>query len=133
MDLSKLKFHRANGESLYDQLVNALESAIEEGGLAPGARLPSERVAELSGVTGVATPFIVAFEQFFTDCDAAERFVNRSPRLKRLEADRQALLDAIRRAQLLLSVKRLPNSGESGSHAPSLAQKRTRRQRHPCC
>jgi 2-aminoadipate transaminase len=43
MDLSKLKLHRASGESLYDQLVNALESAIEEGGLAPGARLPSER------------------------------------------------------------------------------------------
>jgi 2-aminoadipate transaminase len=43
MDLSKLNLHRANGESLYDQLVNALESAIEEGGLAPGARLPSER------------------------------------------------------------------------------------------
>ena len=38
--------------------------------------------------------------------DAAERFVNRSPRLKRLEAERQALLDAIRQAQLLLSVKR---------------------------
>jgi len=62
--------------------------------------------------------------------DAAERFVNHSPRLKRLEADRQALLDAIRRAQLLLSVKRLPNSAESGFHAPSLARKRTRRQRH---
>jgi DNA-binding transcriptional MocR family regulator len=43
MDLSTLKFQRANGESLYDQLVNALESAIEEGGLAPGVRLPSER------------------------------------------------------------------------------------------
>lgn len=43
MDLSKLKFHRANGESLYDQLVNSLERAIEEGGLAPGDRLPSER------------------------------------------------------------------------------------------
>jgi hypothetical protein len=40
--------------------------------------------------------------------DAAERFVNRTPRLKRLEGERQALLDAIRRAQLLLSVKRLP-------------------------
>ena len=40
--------------------------------------------------------------------DAAERFVNRSPRLKRLEAERQALLDAIRQAQLLVSVKRLP-------------------------
>jgi len=38
--------------------------------------------------------------------DAAERFVNRSPRSKRLEAERQALLDAIRQAQLLLSVKR---------------------------
>src|SRR5258708_29147424 len=43
MDLSTLKFRRAIGENLYDQLVNALESAIEEGGLAPGARLPSER------------------------------------------------------------------------------------------
>lgn len=40
--------------------------------------------------------------------DAAERFVNRSPRLKRLEAERQELLDAIRQAQLLLSVTRLP-------------------------
>jgi GntR family transcriptional regulator/MocR family aminotransferase len=48
MDLSTLKFHRANGESLYDQLVNALESAIEEGGLAPGSRLPSERDLAIS-------------------------------------------------------------------------------------
>lgn len=40
--------------------------------------------------------------------DAAERFVNRSPRSKRLEGERQALLDAIRQAQLILSVKRLP-------------------------
>jgi hypothetical protein len=57
--------------------------------------------------------------------DAAELFVNHSPRLKRLEPERQVLLDAIRRAQLLLSVKRLPN----GSRAPSLARKQTRRQR----
>ena len=34
-------------------------------------------------------------------------FVNRSPRSKRLEGERQALLDAIRQAQLILSVKRL--------------------------
>ena len=40
--------------------------------------------------------------------DAAERFVNRTPRLKRLEEERQTLLDAIRRAQLVLSVKRWP-------------------------
>jgi hypothetical protein len=57
--------------------------------------------------------------------DAAERFVNHSPRLKRLEPERQVLLDAIRRAQLLLSVKRLPNSAEAGSSGPS--RDRTRR------
>jgi DNA-binding transcriptional MocR family regulator len=48
MDLSKLKFQRAAGESLYDRLVNALESAIEQGELAPGARLPSERELAIS-------------------------------------------------------------------------------------
>ena len=57
--------------------------------------------------------------------DAAERFVNHSPRLKRLEPERQVLLDAIRRAQLLLSVKRLPNSAAAGSSGPS--RDRTRR------
>lgn len=57
--------------------------------------------------------------------DAAERFVNHSPRLKRLEPERQVLLDAIRRAQLLLSVKRLPNSAETGSSGQS--RDRTRR------
>jgi len=39
-------------------------------------RPTSERVDELSGVTGVATPFAVAFEQYFVDCDAAEEFVH---------------------------------------------------------
>lgn len=39
--------------------------------------------------------------------EAAERFVNRSPRSKRLETERQALLDAIIQAQLALSVQRL--------------------------
>ena len=45
--------------------------------------------------------------------DAAERFVNRSPRVKRLEGERQALLDAIRQAQLLLSVKRFSTLPQS--------------------
>jgi hypothetical protein len=39
--------------------------------------------------------------------DAAETFVNRVPRLKKNEAERQALLDAITRAQLILSVRRV--------------------------
>src|SRR5260370_33704323 len=48
MGLSKVKFNRPSGESLYDRLVHALESAIEQGDLAPGARLPSER--EMAGL-----------------------------------------------------------------------------------
>ena len=36
--------------------------------------------------------------------EAASRFVDRAPRQKRVEADRQALLDVITRAQLVLSV-----------------------------
>ena len=39
-------------------------------------REPAQRVAELSSVTGVATPFIIAFEQFFLDCDSAEEFIH---------------------------------------------------------
>ena len=39
-------------------------------------RQPSERASELSGVTGVATPFIVVYEDHFPDCDAAEIFVH---------------------------------------------------------
>ena len=39
-------------------------------------RTPSDRVEELSGVTGVPTPFIVAYEEHFSDCDAAEQFLH---------------------------------------------------------
>ena len=46
--------------------------------------------------------------------EAGEAFVNRSPRLKRMEDQRSALLDAIADGQLVLSVHRLPEE-----HAPS--------------
>ena len=39
---------------------------------------------------------------------AAEEYVNRSPKVRRLEAQRTALLDAIADVQLQLSVHRLP-------------------------
>ncbi len=39
-------------------------------------RLPAERAAELSAVTGVPTPFIVAYDRHFTDCHAAERIIH---------------------------------------------------------
>jgi hypothetical protein len=61
--------------------------------------------------------------------EAAERFVNHTPRLKRLETERQALLDAIRRAQLLLSVRRLPVGTESGPPLSSMSQMRHQRAR----
>ena len=66
-----------------------------------------------------SSPDILA--AFQTVTDAAENFVNRTPRLKRLEVERQAVLDAIRGAQLLLSVKRLPSGTEPTS---TLAQDR---------
>lgn len=39
-------------------------------------RSPTERATELSGVTGIATPFIVVYEQLFQDCHSAESFVH---------------------------------------------------------
>jgi hypothetical protein len=39
-------------------------------------RLPSERAAELSAATGVATPFVIAFEQEFADCVTAEQQIH---------------------------------------------------------
>jgi hypothetical protein len=68
------------------------------------------------------------WEAFHLVTDAAEQFVNRSPRSKRLETERQALLDAIRRAQLVLSVNRLsPSSSASEPSVTSLADFRARR------
>ena len=45
--------------------------------------------------------------------DAAERFVNKAPNQARLETERVALLDALRRAQLLLSLS--PKDRASGN------------------
>lgn len=39
-------------------------------------RSPEERALELSGVTGLPTPFIVVYQQLFQDCSAAESFVH---------------------------------------------------------
>ena len=39
-------------------------------------RLPSTRVAELSQATGVASPFVLVFEQSFGDCVSAERDIH---------------------------------------------------------
>lgn len=51
---------------------------------------------------GGRTGLVEALEQL---TDAAEQFVNRVPRLRKHEIERQALLDAITQAQLILSVQ----------------------------
>lgn len=43
---------------------------------------------------------------------AAEEFVNRAPRMKRMQGSRSSLLEAITDAQLMLSVHRLPKDKE---------------------
>ena len=74
-------------------------------------------------------PLHDVWEAFRGVTDAAEHFVNRSPRSKRLETERQALLDAIRRAQLVLSVNRLPKpSSASDPSVSSLAEFRAHRE-----
>ncbi len=40
------------------------------------SRPPLQRAAELSAATGVATPFVLAFEQEFADCVLAERLIH---------------------------------------------------------
>ena len=70
-----------------------------------------------------------AWQMLNSVTDAAERFVNRSPRIKRLEAERHALLDMIRQAQLLLSVKRWPINSESSNPMSTLAREEKPRHR----
>lgn len=48
----------------------------------------------------------------FQQLTTAEDFVNRSPRVKRIQAERSSLLAAITDAQLVLSVHRLPQDKE---------------------
>jgi hypothetical protein len=55
-------------------LVNSSLPGLVKVGLT--TRSPDERAEELSSATGVPTPFVIAFSQFFSDCRAAEAFVH---------------------------------------------------------
>jgi chromosome segregation ATPase len=50
--------------------------------------------------------------------EAAETYVNRAPRVKRIQEQRSALLDAIADAQLVLSVHQLPKELPSERSSP---------------
>ena len=49
--------------------------------------------------------------------ESAERFVNKAPKQTRLEAERQALLDAITHAQLVLSVSSKTTPDQQGKES----------------
>jgi hypothetical protein len=67
------KAHVPNPGYLYVLVNSSMPGLVKVG---KTNRSPTDRAGELSGVTGVPTPFVVAFEQFFEHCDAAEDFVH---------------------------------------------------------
>lgn len=59
-------------------------------------------------------------QQVLTElAEAAERFVNKAPNQTRLETERVALLDALRKAQLLLSLALKDRVSGSRQRKPS--------------
>lgn len=52
-------------------------------------RLPEIRAQELSGVTGVPTKFVVAYESSVADCDLAERLIHQELESYRISASRE--------------------------------------------
>ena len=67
-----------------------------------------------------ATPELIEACQRLAE--AAETFMNRAPRQKRLEHERSALFDALSHAQLVLSVTRLPQRRDQASPKPAARQ-----------
>jgi chromosome segregation ATPase len=61
--------------------------------------------------------------------NAADEFVNRAPRVKRIQTARSSLLDAITDAQLVLSVHRLPKEKDP-EQAPAITPTRTLLEEH---
>ena len=58
---------------LYVLVNSAMQGLIKVG---KTQRNPETRAQELSGVTGIPTPFVVAYHEWFRDCSAAEDFVH---------------------------------------------------------
>src|SRR5437868_1014111 len=54
---------------------------------------------------------------------AAAAFVNRAPKVRRIDHERAALLDAITHAELVLSVKRLPQEEKERKQEPTTSKR----------
>lgn len=62
-----------NSGHIYVLINYSMENLIKIG---KTSREPEERAKELSSVTGVPTPFIVAYDAFFYDCSEAENYIH---------------------------------------------------------
>jgi hypothetical protein len=61
------------GGYVYALLNSAMPGLVKIG---KTEREPDDRAKELSGATGIPTPFVVAYEECFEDCSAAEDYVH---------------------------------------------------------
>ena len=79
---------------------------------------PSGRADELSGTTGLPTPFVLAFKRFFADCESAEEFVYAflNDRSHRISANRQFLRVSL--DEVIEAIVQAPGEG-----SPARAQK----------
>jgi len=64
---------QTNGGHVYALLNSAMPGLVKIG---KTEREPDERAKELSVGTGIPTPFLVAYEEWFKDCSAAEDYVH---------------------------------------------------------
>ena len=64
---------QANGGYVYALLNAAMPGLVKIG---KTEREPEDRAKELSGETGIPTPFLVAYAEWFKDCSAAEDYVH---------------------------------------------------------
>lgn len=103
------------------------------------ARDPSGRATELSGATGVPTPFIVAYQHPVSNCEAAERWVHEeleqrgqraSERREFFSAPLHEIVEIVRRSAQLFDEEQLGDlvapggvsEGEEGSLAEQLME-----------
>jgi len=67
------------------------------------SKSPELRASELSAVTGMPTPFVVAFDVYVADCDEGERRVHTQLRNYRIAGDREFFAAPVKFAIAVLS------------------------------
>jgi len=94
------------------------------------ARDPQSRAKELSAATGVPAPFVVAYDEYFNDCDKAEQFVHTRLEIKGyrvsnnkefFKAPLKDVINAILEAQQLIGIGTYDNNDENMAVSPASA------------